>query len=111
MLDSHEVFDQNNVSCIGLKVDFRVFKPLILPRVGRDEGLLRLIFRQAHSFIGVDGRSYHRSIVATSAQIRSSAYGVFFPNTQKVVAHFVKQCILCAKDNGGTILSKVASYH
>ena len=83
MLDSHEVFDQNNVSCIGLKVDFRVFKPLILPRVSRDEGLLRFIFCQAHSFIGVDGRSYHRSIVATSAQIRSSTYGVFFLTLKK----------------------------
>ena len=75
---SHEAFDHIGMSCVTLKVDFRLFKPLILPKIGRDENLLRLIFRQALTFVGIDNRSYHRSIVSTSAQIRSTGYGVFF---------------------------------
>ena len=108
---SHEVFENNSLACVGLKVDFRLFRPTILPLIGKDEKLLRLIFRQAHSFIGVDGRSYHRSISNTSSHIRSAGYGVFFPNTQKVVIHFIRDCVPCAKDRGSTIISKIASYH
>ena len=111
MQASHDIFEENGLSCIGLKVDFRLFRPVILPLIGRDEKLLQLIFNQAHSFMGLDGKNYHRSISSTASQIRSSGYGVFFLNSQKVVSHFVKQCIPCAKDKGSTIISKIASYH
>ena len=77
MQASHDIFVENGLFCIGLKVDFRLFRPLILPLMGRDEKLLQLIFNQAHSFKGLDGRNYHRSISSTASQIRSSSYGVF----------------------------------
>ena len=104
MMTSHEVFEENGLSCIGLKVDFRLFRPLILPLMGKDEKLLQLIFNQAHVFKGLDGRNYHRSVTSTASQIRSSSYGVFFLNSQRIVSHFVKNCISCAKDKRGTII-------